>query len=60
MIKCPKCGSTAQVEFCESYNNNFSTCEKSYVCGCGCEFTITFQAVDVKIDYLALDKPTLI
>ena len=51
MIKCPNCGST-QVDFCESYNNHYSTCDKSYACICGCGFTITFQAVDVKIDYL--------
>lgn len=50
-IKCPNCGST-KADFCESYSNHFNTCEKSYACGCGCDFTVTFQAVDVKIDYL--------
>ena len=52
MIKCPNCNSTAQVEFCEDYNNRFRITEKAYQCGCGCQFTVTFQAIETKIDYI--------
>ena len=38
-IKCPNCGSTAQVklvrEDCSSYDTKKT---KEYVCGCGCRF----------------------
>lgn len=50
MIKCPNCGSSAQVELVwvdsEMYSN---THYKQYKCGCGCDFVITFEIADVKI-----------
>lgn len=42
MIKCPNCGSTAQVkpngQIQISSNHLYIT--ESYVCGCGCHFTV--------------------
>lgn len=50
MIKCPNCGSSAQVELVwvdgEMYSN---THYKQYKCGCGCDFVITFEITDIKI-----------
>lgn len=39
MIKCPNCGSTAQVKLLKEYWSKIgqSTC-KHYACGCGCAF----------------------
>ena len=37
MIKCPNCGSTAQVkETFSNYSNILGAVCKSYRCGCGC------------------------
>lgn len=55
MIKCPKCGSTAQVrELGKEYNNQCLT--EKFECGCGCQFHInyywcndTVYMVDIKI-----------
>lgn len=41
MIKCPNCGSTAQVK--ETFSNYSTSLEaqcNSYKCGCGCLFNI--------------------
>lgn len=39
LIKCPNCGSTAQVKILKEYWSTIaqSTC-KHYICGCGCTF----------------------
>lgn len=41
MVKCPNCGSTAQVKLIQEYWSKIShsTC-KHYACGCGCVFQI--------------------
>ena len=39
MIKCPNCGSTAQVkEIFSNYSTSIKALCKSYKCGCGCLF----------------------
>lgn len=45
MIKCPQCGSTAQVEI---KGNPFVRCQTEQlgltcVCGCGCEFNVLYN-----------------
>lgn len=50
MIKCPNCGSTAQVGWVWSDDNIYDTERSSdYVCGCGCEFSVIYKAVDTEI-----------
>lgn len=50
-IKCPKCGSTAQVELVWDGNNHYSIKQtKEYICGCGCEFEVEFKAIKIKIN----------
>jgi transcription initiation factor TFIIIB Brf1 subunit/transcription initiation factor TFIIB len=45
MIKCPNCGSTAQVkkdlEITQNKRRNSETKIVFYSCGCGCEFEIS-------------------
>lgn len=42
MIKCPNCGSSAQV-VCEWHSKNFyHEIKAEYSCGCGCIFEVTF------------------
>ena len=54
MIKCPNCGSTAQVQYKaerkDIYNN---TIHEMYSCGCGCDF---HRVVEVK-DIIITSKP---
>ena len=41
MIKCPNCGSTAQVKVIKKYWSHM--CDSEFIhcsCGCGCVFTI--------------------
>ena len=39
MVKCPNCGSTAQVEYkAERFDIYDNTICEMYFCGCGCEF----------------------
>jgi hypothetical protein len=41
MIKCPNCGSTAQVRLIKEYWSKMSqSSNKHYNCGCGCVFYI--------------------
>ncbi len=50
LIKCPKCGSTAQVELV--WHDNYSQTdyhEYEYECGCGCTFEVRFEVASVKI-----------
>ena len=50
MIKCPNCGSTAQVELLWHDNYNRTDYhEYDYRCGCGCEFEVRFEVVSTKI-----------
>ena len=49
-IKCPNCGSTAQVELMYAETDNYGTeFEKEYACDCGCDFVVFFKAVETKI-----------
>ena len=42
-IKCPWCGSTAQVELLWEDRDGYSTkTQREYGCKCGCEFEVTF------------------
>ena len=49
-IKCPNCGSTAQVEMAWKDNDNYAKVEyREYSCGCGCTFETTFTLTNTKI-----------
>ena len=49
-IKCPNCGSTAQVELVWEDRDSYSTKKtKEYICGCGCRFEVIFEAKEVNI-----------
>ena len=57
-VKCPKCGSTAQIELVWEDRDSYSTTKtKEYVCRCGCCFEVTFEAQATKI--LAEENDTL-
>ena len=46
MVKCPNCGSTAQVKYkAERLDIYDNTIHEMYSCGCGCEF---HRVVEVK------------
>lgn len=49
-IKCPNCGSSAQLECVYLDTDSYDT-EKTddFVCGCGCVFSVTFKVVSVDI-----------
>lgn len=49
MIKCPHCGSTAQVEVCDHYNSRTDNPKTDFICGCGCHFEVTYQVKSVEI-----------
>lgn len=51
-VKCPNCGSTAQVEYLgESASSGcYDTFERDYVCGCGCEFVVEFSVKNIFIN----------
>lgn len=50
MIKCPNCGSTAQVElmWCDHYSRT-DYHEYEYKCDCGCEFEVRFEVASIRI-----------
>ena len=49
-IKCPNCGSTAQVELVWEDRSSYDIKKtKEYICGCGCHFEVIFKAVEVNI-----------
>lgn len=49
-IKCPNCGSTAQIELVWEDRDSYSTKKtKEYICGCGCRFEVIFEAREVNI-----------
>ena len=50
MIKCPHCGSTAQIELVWEDRDSYSTTKtKEYECGCGCHFEAIFTLTETKI-----------
>ena len=49
-IKCPNCGSTAQIELVWEDRSSYSTTKtKEYVCDCGCHFEVIFEAKETNI-----------
>ena len=48
MIKCPNCGSTAQVKLvCPPFiSTNKQVLIEGFDCGCGCHFSIEYQRND--------------
>lgn len=49
-IKCPKCGSTSQIEMTWNDGDNYGVyTTKEYTCGCGCCFEVEFKAISTKI-----------
>lgn len=51
-IKCPWCGSSAQIKFINTQENEFRGCIdiiQRYECGCGCVFDRKFNLYDISI-----------
>lgn len=49
-VKCPNCGSTAQVVLVWEDRDSYSTKKvKEYICGCGCQFEAIFELKETKI-----------
>ena len=47
-LKCPKCGSTAQIELVWADRESYSTRHyKEYECGCGCHFEAVFVLKEI-------------
>ena len=48
MIKCPNCGSTAQIQFVEGYHYTPTKVAEKYECGCGatiiCHYELSIVA----------------
>lgn len=51
MIKCPHCGSTAQIKLIGTDYPTYSYCIETWRCGCGCVVRRTMKIVDQIIDY---------
>lgn len=49
IIKCPCCGSSAQVRISIKSSPYNAEIKNAYNCGCGCEFIVPFKAKDYKI-----------
>lgn len=50
MIKCPCCGSTAQVKLIWEDRSSYNTEKiKEFECDCGCVFEVIFTVSQVKI-----------
>ena len=49
-IKCPNCGSTAQVTLVWEDTDVYGTIHtREYECGCGCTFEVNYVATEPKI-----------
>jgi sarcosine oxidase delta subunit len=49
-IKCPNCGSSAQIELTYMDHRSYDTQKTDeYICGCGCHFEVTFEVAEVKV-----------
>lgn len=49
-IKCPNCGSSAQINLVWREYSSYGTQEvKEYECGCGCYFEVIFEAKLINI-----------
>lgn len=52
MLKCPNCGSTAQVEVIWMYDTNNPNEQELYMkCGCGCHFS-AYAVIDPDKTYI--------
>lgn len=50
MIKCPNCGSTAQVKCIYFDEEKYtSTHYREFKCGCGCKFQVEFEIKKIEI-----------
>ena len=50
MIRCPCCGSSAQVVLMWEDRSSYDTKKiKEFECGCGCHFEATFTLTETKI-----------
>ena len=50
MLRCPHCGTTAQVRLVWEDRDDYGTKKiKEFVCGCGCHFEVIFRATDINI-----------
>lgn len=51
IIKCPACGSTAQVEMVwqSCSDGRYTVIEREYQCGCGATFEGTFELTNTKL-----------
>lgn len=50
MIKCPNCGSTAQVELVWKTDYSYTDFQEyDYECKCGCSFTARFEVVSITV-----------
>ena len=51
LIKCPSCGSTAQVEMVwqSCSDGRHTEIARDYQCGCGCEFAGLFELKRIEI-----------
>ena len=49
-IKCPNCGSSAQIKLVwEDRDSYIPTKTKEYTCGCGCRFEAIFEVKKINI-----------
>ena len=50
IIKCPNCGSTAQIELVWEDRDSYEIKKvKEYECGCGCHFEVIFRATEINV-----------
>ena len=60
MIRCPNCGSSAQIKVVWSDGENCcSSHYKEYECGCGCVFGVTFEATEPKVIEMKKEEESL-
>lgn len=51
MIKCPNCGSTAQIKLIGTDYPTYSHCIETWRCGCGCVVRRTMKETSRFIEY---------
>ena len=55
MVRCPNCGSTAQVKKVDQCNwkaRGFEGITENFKCGCGCHFNRKYQLYDIEIEQI--------
>ena len=53
MVKCPNCGSTAQIRLIDSYHYNTNHIAEEYECGCGVKLVRHYK---LRVDILYTDE----